>query len=272
MFPISIVIATTAMASGVEGATFFTPLFILALGLPADVAIGTGLITEVFGFASGLFGYAYRRLIDYRLGAMLLAVSIPAALGGTVLAGYIPGNYLQPILSLGLVPIAVSQLRPPQEATGEASPAAANPGPPEPTRLVTRAGETIHYAVRNRNQGRALAGVGGAFIGMISTGLGELTGYYLLRRSHIPSRVAVATTVLVVAVTALSASGGHVLRFVRAGGDTLDTVLSLIIFTIPGVILGGQLGSAVSSRIPHRTLERALAILFVLVAGLMLLT
>ena len=63
MFPISILIATTAMASGVEGATFFTPLFILALGLSPEIAIGTGLITEVFGFASGLYAYARKRLI-----------------------------------------------------------------------------------------------------------------------------------------------------------------------------------------------------------------
>ena len=54
MLPIAVLIATTAMASGVGGATFFSPLFILALGLRPEVAIGTGLITEVFGFASGL--------------------------------------------------------------------------------------------------------------------------------------------------------------------------------------------------------------------------
>ena len=53
MFPVAILVATTAMASGVEGATFFTPIFLLVLGLPIEVAIGTGLITEVFGFASG---------------------------------------------------------------------------------------------------------------------------------------------------------------------------------------------------------------------------
>jgi len=41
MLPISVVFATTAMASGVEGATFFTPLFILALGLPPEIAIST---------------------------------------------------------------------------------------------------------------------------------------------------------------------------------------------------------------------------------------
>ena len=82
------------MASGVEGATFFTPTFILALGLPAEIAIGTGLITEVFGFASGLTAYARRRLIDYRLGGALLVVTIPMALVGTWVAGLVAAAIL----------------------------------------------------------------------------------------------------------------------------------------------------------------------------------
>ena len=94
MLPIAIMIATIAMASGVEGATFFTPLFILALGLPAEIAIGTGLITEVFGFASGLFAYNRKRLIDYKLGLSLLVVTVPMALFGTWAAGYVPADIL----------------------------------------------------------------------------------------------------------------------------------------------------------------------------------
>jgi len=66
LLPISIVFATIAMASGVEGATFFTPLFIIGIGLTPEIAIGTGLITEVFGFGSGLFAYTRKRLIDYK--------------------------------------------------------------------------------------------------------------------------------------------------------------------------------------------------------------
>ena len=46
--------------------------------------------------------------------------------------------------------------------------------------------------------------------------------------------------------------------------------LSLVIFAVPGVIIGGQLGPMVSSRISQHTLERALAILFIIVAALML--
>ena len=273
MFPISILIATTAMASGVEGATFFTPLFILALGLSPEIAIGTGLITEVFGFASGLYAYARKRLIDYKLGVALLTATIPMALLGTWVAGYIPSEFLKVILGGGLLAIAISFLRAPDHEGVEGLDDAIQKeygGEKAETCLVTREGEEICYKVCNRKQGRFFAGLGGLFIGMISTGQGELNGYFLLQRCRVPSRVAVASSVFVVAVTALVASSGHFVKFVQTGGETLSTVLSIVIFTVPGVIIGGQLGSLVSSRISQHTLERGLAILFIFVAALTL--
>lgn len=269
MFPISILIATIAMASGVEGATFFTPLFILALRLPPEIAIGTGLITEVFGFASGLFAYARKRLIDYKLGTALLIVTVPVALLGTWVAGYISPEILKTILGMGLLVIAASFLRAPAQKEVEQLDENIQDeygGEKAETFLVTNEGEEIRYTVCNRTEGWLISGLGGLFIGMISTGLGELNGYFLLRRCRIPSRVAVASSVFVVAITALFASTGHFVKFVQSGGETLNTVLSLVIFTVPGVIIGGQLGSFVSNKISQHTLERGLAILFILVA------
>ena len=69
-----------------------------------------------------------------------------------------------------------------------------------------------------------------------------------------------------VAVTALSASIGHFARFIRSGWEVLSTVLSSVIFTVPGVIVEAQAGALVAGRIPQRILERSLAILFILVA------
>ena len=48
----------------------------------------------------------------------------------------------------------------------------------------------------------------------------------------------------------------------------MTTILSLLIFTVPGVVLGGQLGPWLTSRIPVRTFERGLHILLLLVAAL----
>jgi uncharacterized membrane protein YfcA len=92
VFPVSVVIATTAMASGVGGAAFFSPFFILVLRLPIEIAIGTALITQVFGFGSGLYAYFRKRFVDFRLGGMLLMATIPMALIGTWVTGRVDAD------------------------------------------------------------------------------------------------------------------------------------------------------------------------------------
>ena len=273
MFPVAIAIATVAMASGVEGATFFAPLFILGLRLPPEVAIGTALIAEVFGFASGLFAYVRKRLIDYRLGVTLLMVTIPMAVAGTLASGLISAAALQVILGVGLFIVALSFLRKPRhEDVGHMDAAIRSDfgGPQAETVLVSAEGEEIRYTVCDRTEGGMLAGIGALFMGMVSTGLGEMNGFFLLQRCRVPSKVAVATSVFIVAITALIASTGHFIQFARGGNDVLPTVLSICLFTVPGVIIGGQIGSRVASRIPQRTLEISLAVLFILVAALTL--
>lgn len=273
MFPVAILVATTAMASGIGGATFFAPILILALGLPPEVAIGTGLITEVFGFASGVGAYVRKRLIDYRLGTALLVTTIPLAIVGSWLAGAMNPSFLKIILGMGLLAVALSFLHTPKpKDVGRADKAIDDEfgGEKAETRLVTAQGEEIRYTVCNRTEGRIIAGVGALFVGLISTGLGELNGYFLLRRCKVPSKVSVATSVFVVAFTALSAATGHLVQFIQSGGEALQTVFKIVIFTVPGVLVGAQLGAAVASRISQHALERGLGVLFVLVALLTL--
>lgn len=272
MFPISLLIATIAMASGVEGATFFTPLFIIGLGLPTEVAVGTGLITEVFGFSSGLYAYMRKGLIDYKLGQMLLLITLPLALVGTWAAQGIPSDVLKGILGVGLFAIAASFLRSPAPTDLKRLDAdiQAHPGKAPQTCITSTAGETFCYTVDNRTEGRLLSGIGALFLGMVSTGLGEMNGYFLIQRCRVPSPVAVATSVFIVAITALTASIGHVVQFARLGGETLSTVLNLVAFTAPGVLIGAQLGSIVASRLSQKLLERSMGILFIFVGAIVL--
>ncbi len=274
MFPVAVAVATVAMASGVGGATFFAPILILGLRLSPEVAIGTGLMTEVFGFASGLTAYVRRKLIDYRLGRNLLMVAVPAGILGAWLASRIPADVLKIVLAMGLIALALSFLRAPdhedvrlldEEIGGKGGERG-----PEVTSLRTAEGEEIRYVVCNRTEGGLIAGVGALFMGMISSGLGELNGYFLLQRCRVPSRVAVATSVFVVAVTALTAAVGHLVHFVQSGPEVLSTVTNIVIFTIPGVIVGGQIGPVVASRISQKTLERGLGVLFLIVGGVLL--
>jgi len=108
LFPVAIIIANGA---GIGGATFFSPLFVIALGLEPKIAIGTALITEVFGFASGVSAHYRARTIDWNVARMLLVASIPMAVIGSLLGNAAPDQVLKTILGLGLLLIAFSFVR-----------------------------------------------------------------------------------------------------------------------------------------------------------------
>ena len=83
MFPVSICVATSAMLSGIGGAALFIPIFAIIfpmLGpeypLPMAAAIGTALMTEVFGFSSGFVGYYRKGLIDFRSAVPFFVVTL----------------------------------------------------------------------------------------------------------------------------------------------------------------------------------------------------
>lgn len=80
LLPLSAAIATMAMLTGVGGAKFFTPFFLVVLRLESHVAFAVALLTQSFGFLSGLVAYSTRRSIDYGAALSLLAVTIPASL------------------------------------------------------------------------------------------------------------------------------------------------------------------------------------------------
>lgn len=121
-----------------------------------------------------------------------------------------------------------------------------------------------------RAKARSFARIGGLFVGLISTGLGEATSYALVKRCRVPTRISVATSVTHVALTALAASVVHGIAFVTSSDVDLALVGSLVVFTIPGVIIGGQLGPSVTARVKERMLIRSLGWLFLLIAGLTL--
>ena len=139
--------------------------------------------------------------------------------------------------------------------------------------LLTDAdGNKYKYTVCHKNWGRMFAAVGGAFLGMISVGLAELQEYHLVAKCKVPTRVAVATSIFVVVVTVLVASVGHFYEFIQEGGDVLNQVVNLILFTIPGVIMGGQLGPRLQKVVPADTMKVSISILFVSVGAFMLYT
>lgn len=275
LLPLSILIATIAMSSGIGGAVFFSPLFMIVLKLDPVEAVGTALITELFGFTSGLVAYLKSGLIDFKLGMNLLLFSVPAAILGTLFGQLIPPLVLKAVFATGIIFIGTQlytswKKEEKEKFEGEREKSF---GVHYEKLLVDKSGREFRYTVCNKDMGRFFAGIGGAFVGMISVGLAELQEYHLVARCKVPAPVAVATSVFVVVISVFVASAGHFYEFLTEGGtEVLSKVTNVILFTIPGVIIGGQIGPILQKKLPEDKMKAGVALLFVLVGGFMLFT
>ena len=275
LFPVSICIATIAMSSGIGGAVFFSPLFLLVLGLSPTIAIGSALITELFGFGSGVISYRKAKLIDYGLAKSLLVYSIPAAIVGSLVADYFSGDLLKGIFAVGLIFIGWQlfiSFREERRHKADRDALAETESAFE-SELIDASGTVYRYTVCNKGVGKLFAVIGGALVGMISVGLAELEEYQLVARCKVPTPVAVATSIFTVVITVFFASLGHIYQFVTdANSDVLQQVMNVVLFTIPGVIIGGQIGPMVQKRINPDLMKVTIMVLFITIGLFILYT
>lgn len=267
VFPASVVFATVAVGSGVSGALFFSPFFMLVVGLSPAQAVGAGLLTETFGMGNGLLSYVRQRIVDFATARWLLVGAVPSVVAGALIAHRIPEAALRTVFGTGLLVLAGFLLL-------VRSPEACEPGE-QVGELVERKSEglgttTIEAADGTvyewqtcwRFPGVLLAAVGGAFTGVVSAGLPEISTSQLVVRCRMPVRVAVATSVFTLAVTALAGAGVHALAAVPAW--------EVVGWSIPGVLAGSTVGSRIGKWLPAETMEKLLGAVFAAVGALVL--
>ncbi len=272
MFPVSILVATSAMLSGIGGAALFIPIFVIIFPMigpeypmATAAAIGTALMTEVFGFSSGFVGYHRKRLIDFRSALPYLSVAVPVAIAGALMLAllkeheiFLKGSYA--VLMLVLCPVILRHSPPPH--IDPTHPDNDPTGKRPILRLTDRRGFT--YVYRKPKQGASgglFTGLGAFLTGLLGVGIGEVIMPQLVKRNHVPVAVAAATSVFTVIVTIASASFTQVAALIAAGGVNAIP-WNLVCYTIPAVIIGGQIGPWLQGRIAQRKVERAIAILF----------
>jgi uncharacterized protein len=286
MFPACIVIASIAMLTGISGTAMLTPFLILVfpvIGVPIltpGQAVGMALFTEFFGFLSGWEGYSKVGLIDYKTGWKLARIGVPVIVVFSLVSQYVPSILLKGAYGVMMVTLATylsltaisnvrnRELKKLPEAV-ERIPRVAE----SPTERVvrTRTGIEYRYKVCDQNSGYLVTTAGCAMEGLVSVGLGELLMPNLVKRCKIPVAVSAATSVFVIAVTVLSGSMTAILALLRQGG--VDAVpWGLVAYTIPGAVIGGQLGSRFQGRISDAMTERIIATLFAIVGVAFLVT
>ena len=286
MFPACIVIASTAMLTGISGTAMLTPFLILAfpvIGVPTLTpaqAVGMALFTEFFGVVSGWAGYDRAGLIDYKTGWKLARLGVPVIIVASLVSHYVPSILLKGAYGVMMITLAtylsltaISNVRNRElkelPESVERIPRLSE-APVE--RVVrTKTGTEYRYKVCDQNRGYLITTAGCAMEGLVSVGLGELLMPNLVKRCKIPVAVSAATSVFVIAVTVLSGSLTAILTLLQAGG--VDSVpWGLIAYTVPGAVIGGQLGSKFQGRISAVTTERIIGILFAVVGVAFLTT
>lgn len=267
VFPVSILFAMIALSSGVSGALFFSPFFILVVGLPPAQAIGAGLLTEVFGMGNGLLNYVRQRTVDYATAKWLLLGAVPAVVLGAYLAHSVPTTLLTLAFGAGLLVLGgfLVYYDPPEECVpGESEGeylAEKNEGRGR-TVIEAADGEVFEYDTCWRAPGLSLATIGGFITGLISAGLPEITTTQLIVRCRLPPRVAIATSVFVLAVAAVAGAAVHALA--------ATPVWYVVAWSIPGVLIGGTIGTRFGKYVPSEIMEPALGVVFSLVGVLVL--
>ncbi|MFQ6011612.1 MAG: sulfite exporter TauE/SafE family protein [Nitrososphaerales archaeon] len=280
MLPVCIGIASLAMLTGIGGTAMLTPVLILGFllfGVPIltpGEAIGMALLTEFFGFVSGVIGYHRARLIDYKVGKKLLMVSIPTIIIFSLVSQSIDfrillGAYgiMMALLAGYILITAAGNVRNKELKT---IPPAAEKIPRKAESRVERVikarnGQVYKYKVCDQHRGYLITSIGAAMTGLISVGLGELEMPNLVKRCKIPVAVSAATSVFIIAITVLVGSITAIFALAQDGG--LQAIpWGLVMYTAPGAAIGGQLGAKWQGKISSDIMERVIGVLFVVIA------
>ncbi|ADJ26198.1 protein of unknown function DUF81 [Dehalogenimonas lykanthroporepellens BL-DC-9] len=250
MFPVAVAIAAIAMFFGIGGAVLFSPFFALALSLRIDVAIALGLLIEVAGFGSGFIGFMRKKLVNFHLGTRLLPLTVLFAVVGAFVGKNLPPHILEYGLAVLLLGLAVAFLRKESGVTPTNTPL----HPHDTAEAIKKYRYDYWRDFRREPVLFLSSAVGGTMVGLVSSGLGEINGYNFVKKLGMSPAMAAGTSVFVIAVTALTASLFNISYFTAASAEDIRVIGHIALFAVPGVIVGAQVGIALSRHIDRQKL------------------
>jgi uncharacterized membrane protein YfcA len=222
--PIAFLAAAFANATAIGGGFLFIPLFIFVYGLTPLVALKLSLATQAFGMTSGAIGWS-RQFID----PVALLVGGLASLAGVAFGTLVllaPSEMIKPAFGWSSFLIFVALLLELRFGSGAQN-----------QRISQLDWRLYGYAI--------VAFIGGLVTAWTAIGVGEFVAIYLLFVYGIRIEVSIATGVAILALDSILGLALHG----YLGGVPWD----LLLFTAPGVLLGGYSGAKAGKYLEYRT-------------------
>jgi len=246
---IGFTVGTLVGLTGMGGGALLLPLLIYVLHVPAITAIGSDAAINFISKIGGAAVHSQQRTVNWRLAAYLAAGSIPGSFAGVAMIAHlrrVHGIHVNSVLQevLGFVLLGISMLlflqRPSSGRDVGASPQTG------PLILASLVGF-----------------VGGFLVGLTSIGSGTVIMLLLMLIYRFSPRILVGTDI----AHAVILTGVTALLQYRLGIVDLALVASVLVGSIPGVLLGARL----TPRVPVLLLKRILcAALFLFGARMVL--
>jgi uncharacterized protein len=241
---------------GLGGGVFIIPALTLFLDVPIHAAISASLVAVVATSTAGSIAYVRQELTNFRV-----AVSLETALtAGALTGGFVGAMLNRAVLSavFGAVMIAVSVYMAASRKTAPITPEeGADLGRLGAGYYDGRTGRPVRYRVHRLRIGLVAGLVAGNVSGLLGVGGGFLTVPTMRLVMGVPMRAAVATSSLMLGVTACA---GAIVYFARGMVDPTVAVPVVL-----GVTAGAVLGSRLALRVRSSVLVLILsAVLFVL--------
>lgn len=285
---ISLVICITVCTLAMEAAVIFVPAFIFLFpgivdGFPTvspNEAIGLAITVEVFGYTSSVLGYWFRRQVDLRLSLRLLAITVPAAIIARIVAFFLPEDGLLIIFGivlLGLAGIIYRAYRDEVRHTcllcGDSIAAMRmgddNPGNPDTRATGDKKYPDIGHTINFNRVDKSILTSAGLFAGITGVAIGEISNTFLSIRKQVPVKISTGTAALVLHITILSALCANLvvlfgdIEFIDVEEIVIPWKIAFIL--APVVILGGQIGSMINSRLSDKLLLKSMMVAYTIV-------
>ena len=244
---------------GAGGGFILTPLLLLIFtDQPSEVIAATSLSVVCLNALSGSVAYYRQRRIDIKTSVSFALAGSVGAIIGVFATSEVARGPFDFLLGLALLILCISIINPPPpfEATRE-SPGGI--GALVQRRIVDSQGRVYEYAFRFR-LGAFLSSIVGFLATFLGIGGGPMHVPLMIRILRIPPHIATATSQCELLLTTALAVAFH---FILGNLHALtDVILPLAI----GIIVGAQVGAAISHRVKSLTLTRILAVLMTLVS------
>ena len=242
-------VGTYGSMVGVGGGFLIVPL-LLFLGVPARQAAGTSLVAVLLNGVSSTLSYLRQKRVDIKSGLIFSAAGIPGALLGAYVDQHVPHRVFTVLFGLLLIAVSVRAFLTRDEEPEIPNVRATAADTPEnhTTRDFVDAMGVHHRYHYHPWAAVAVSAATGFLASMFGIGGGTVQVPAMVYLFGFPTHVAVATSQLIIFVTAVFGSASHAYY-----GDILW--LKALLLGL-GAIGGAQLGASLASRMRPGPLMR----------------